>query len=177
MYLTRFVLAAISRTVWKQARAAAGQPARADGDSAGWWQWGDIECWQSHRSVLLSHKVTSDSATPWTSACQPPLSQQYGTGLPFLFPGDLLILGIELKFPVCPALACRFFYHWATKEALLINTLGESESCSVMSDSLWPHGLYSPWNSPGQNSGVGSLSLLQGMFPTQGLNPGLTHCR
>ena len=40
-----------------------------------------------------------------------------------------------------------------------------------------PHGLYSPWNSPGQNTGVGSLSLLQGIFPTQGLNPGLCHCR
>ena len=53
----------------------------------------------------------------------------------------------------------------------------ESESCSVVSDSLWPHGLYSPWNSPGQNTGVGSLSLLQGIFPTQGSNPGLLHCR
>ena len=31
----------------------------------------------------------------------------------------------------------------------------------VMSDSLQPHGLYSPWNSPGQNTGVGGLSLLQ----------------
>ena len=36
---------------------------------------------------------------------------------------------------------------------------------------------HSPWNSPGQNTGVGSLSLLQGVFPTQGLNPGLLHCR
>ena len=36
----------------------------------------------------------------------------------------------------------------------------ESVSRSVMSDSLRPHGLYSPWNSPGQNTGVGSLSLL-----------------
>ena len=42
---------------------------------------------------------------------------------------------------------------------------------------LRPHGLYSPWNSPGQNTGVGSLSLLQGIFSTQGLNPGLLHCR
>ena len=85
-----------------------------------------------------------------------------------------------------------------------------SESHSVMSDSLQPHGLYSPWNSPGQNTrpfpspgalpnplieprspalqvdslpaeppgkpkntGVGSLSLLQQIFPTQDLNPGL----
>ena len=52
-----------------------------------------------------------------------------------------------------------------------------SESHSVVSDSLQPHGLYSPWNSPGQNTGVDSLSLLQGIFPTQGSNPGLPHCR
>ena len=52
-----------------------------------------------------------------------------------------------------------------------------SESYSVVSDSLKPHGLYSPWNSPGQNTGVGSLFLLQGIFPTQGSNPGLPHCR
>jgi len=53
----------------------------------------------------------------------------------------------------------------------------ENESHSVVSESLRPHGLYSPWNSPGQNTGVGSLSLLQGIFPTHGLNPGLPHCR
>ena len=48
---------------------------------------------------------------------------------------------------------------------------------SVLSGSLQPHGLYSPWNSPGQNTEVGSLSLLQGIFQTQGWNPGLLHCR
>ena len=53
----------------------------------------------------------------------------------------------------------------------------QSESRSVVSDSLQPHGLYSQWNSPGQNTGVGSLSLLQGIFPTQGSNPGPPHCR
>ena len=53
----------------------------------------------------------------------------------------------------------------------------ESENCWVVSNSLWPRGLYSPWNSPGQNTGVGSLSLLQGIFPTQESNPGLPHCR
>ena len=52
-----------------------------------------------------------------------------------------------------------------------------SESRSVMSDSLQPHWLYSAWNSPGQNIGVSSHSLLQGIFPTQGLNPGLPYCR
>ena len=63
-----------------------------------------------------------------------------------------------------------------------------------MSDSLWPHGLYNytvhgilqakilewvavPFPTPDQNTGVGSRCLLQGIFPTQGLNPGLPHCR
>ena len=92
----------------------------------------------------------------------------------------------------------------------------ESENHSVVSDSLQPHGLYSPWNSPGQSTGVGShsllrgysqlrdwtqvsciaggfftswatreaqdtgvgsLSLLQQIFQTQELNWGLLHCR
>ena len=47
----------------------------------------------------------------------------------------------------------------------------------MVSNSLQPHGLYSPWNSPGQNTGAGSCSLLQCIFPTQGLNPGLPHFR
>ena len=53
-------------------------------------------------------------------------------------------------------------------------------SCSVVSNSLWPHGahrLLCPWTSPGRNTGMGWHSLLQGIFPTQGLNPGLLHCR
>ena len=45
----------------------------------------------------------------------------------------------------------------------------ESKSHSVVSDSLRLHGLYSPWNSLGQNTGVGSLSLLQGTFPPRDL--------
>ena len=53
----------------------------------------------------------------------------------------------------------------------------ESESLSVMSDSLQPHGLYSPQNFPGQNTGVVSLSLLQRIFLTQESNGGLLHCR
>ena len=52
-----------------------------------------------------------------------------------------------------------------------------SASRSVVSSCLRPHGLYSPWNSPGQTIGVGSLSLLQGILPSQGSNPGLPHCR
>ena len=53
-------------------------------------------------------------------------------------------------------------------------------SHSVMSDSLWPHGLFSSsvrWDSPGTNTGVGCYFLLQGIFLTQESNPGLLHCR
>ena len=53
---------------------------------------------------------------------------------------------------------------------------------SVVSDSLWPHGLYPalllcPWNFSGKDTGVGCHALLQGIFPTQGLNLHLQHCR
>ena len=53
---------------------------------------------------------------------------------------------------------------------------------SVVSDCLWPHGmwpvrLFCPWNSPRKNIGVGSHSLLQGIFPIQESNPSLLHCR
>ena len=55
-------------------------------------------------------------------------------------------------------------------------------SCSVISDSVQPHGLWltrllSPWDSPGNNTEVGCHFLLQCIFPTQWLNLGLLHCR
>ena len=55
-------------------------------------------------------------------------------------------------------------------------------SCSVVSDSLRPHGLQptrllSPWNFPGKITGVGCHFLLQRIFPTQGSNPGFSHSR
>ena len=85
-------------------------------------------------------------------------------------PGVLQSLGLQ-----------RVRQDWATKLSgrhSLIKVLqgwkwSESVSHSVVSNSL----LYSPWNSPGQNTAVRSHSLLQGIFPTQGLNPGLPHCR
>ena len=55
--------------------------------------------------------------------------------------------------------------------------ISESESRSVVSDYLPLYGLYSPWNSLGQNTGVGSCSLLQGIFSIQELNQGLLHHR
>ena len=111
---------------------------------------------------------------PWTVACQAPLSMGFSrqghwnrlvTNSFSRGPPDPRIE------PTTPALAGRFF----TIE-LHGKPLGsESESrwvCPTLCDPT-----DSPWDSPGQNTGVGSLSLLQGIFPTQGSNPGLPHCR
>ena len=69
--------------------------------------------------LLLSHWVMSDSLQPHglSSArflCPWDFPGKYWSGLPFPSPGDLLHPGIE---PESPALAGRFFYHWATREA------------------------------------------------------------
>ena len=58
-------------------------------------------------------------------------------------------------------------------KVLLAPKVKVARSCSI----LRSHGLYSPCNSPGQNAGVSSSSLLQGIFPTQGSNSGLPLCR
>ena len=63
------------------------------------------------------------------------------------------------------------------KRSVFILIPKKSESHSVISNSLLPQGLYSLRNSLGQNTGVGSLSILQRIFATQGSNPGLPHCR
>ena len=82
--------------------------------------------------------------------------QEYWSEVPFPPPGDLPDPGIEPKSPAAPALAGGFFTTKPPGKAV--------------------HGLHGPWNSPGQKTVVGSHSLLQGTFPTQGLNPGLLHC-
>ena len=60
---------------------------------------------------------------------------------------------------------------------IILQRMCVCEIRSAVSDSLQPQGLFSPWNSPGQDTGGGSLSLLQGIFPTQELNRGLLYCR
>ena len=67
-------------------------------------------------------------------------------------------------------------YQKSARHHLSISEM-ESTSHSVMSNSLGPHGLYNPWNSPGQNTEVAILSFLQGFFATQEFNPGLLNWR
>ena len=74
---------------------------------------------------------------------------------------------------------CIFFINLYTK---FYDYIEIEISRSVVSDSLRPHGLQPtrllcPWDSPGNSTGVDCHSLLQGIFPTPGSNPGLPHCR
>ena len=72
-------------------------------------------------------------------------------------------------------------YYFSSK-FILHNQCCAVLNCSVVANSLWPHGQRA-WrttvhgDSPGKNTGVGHHALLQVIFPTQGSNPGLPHCR
>ena len=130
---------------------------------------------------MLSQSVMSDSAIPWTVASEAPLSmgfsrQEYWRGLPFPSPGDLPDSEIEPWSPASQAdsLPAELEGSPFIRDLLLLF------NHSVVSDSLQPHRLkparlLSPWDSPGKNPGVGCHALLQGVFPTQGSNPGVLH--
>ena len=148
--------------------------------------------------------ATAYTAAQQAPLCMGFCRQEYWSGLPFPLPGDLpnpvikpASLNVYLHWqagylPVAHVheyihtvpKACKYYVSISYSSrcswgpAQCTQTFGVLQfSCSVMSDSLWPRGLYSPWNFPGHNVGVGSLSLLHRIFPTQGLNPGLPHCR
>ena len=117
----------------------------------------------------FSHSVISDSTTPRTAAHQASLSITNSQSLlklmsiksamlsnhlilchhlllPSIFPSTMAFSS-ELVLPI----------RWPKYYGLWSEWI---ESCSVVSNSLQPHGLYGPWNSPGQNTGVGGPSLL-----------------
>ena len=115
-----------------------------------------------------SHSVVSESLWP------------HGLHGPWNSPGQNTVVGsLSLLQGIFPTqqLNWGLLHYRQILNQLSYKGSPESEIRSVVSDSLQPLGLYSPWNSPGQNTVVGSLSLLQGIFPTQGLNPGLPHCK
>ena len=76
-------------------------------------------------------------------------------------------------------IAGRFFTHWANREAPRTSCLLVPPLCLTLCNSMdWsPNRLLCPWNSPGKSPGLGSHSLPHRIFPTQGLNPGILHCR
>ena len=134
-------------------------------------------------------------ATPWTVAHQAALSmgfsrQEYWSGSSFPSPGYPPDPGIEPRSLMSPALAGRLFTTGACWEERLtvshsvVPELNYSRLrlCFVQSWLLWPHRLeparlLCPWDSPGKKTQVGCHFLLRGIFPTQGSNPGLLHCR
>ena len=96
----------------------------------------------------------------------------------------ITIFGVQMSSPFYSAEADDFVFLFFFTQNWQFCNLGKYELLPVLLPSfrcqvkvkvaqscltLQPHGLYCPWNSPGQNSGVGSLSLLKGIFPTQGL--------
>ncbi|XDA86624.1 hypothetical protein R6Z07F_016361 [Ovis aries] len=100
----------------------------------------------------------------------------------------VILLGLSPQEKTGPQSLCECPSHQTQPTLGCCSPLPHANSCSpgvlvsVMSDSLRPHGLWparllGPWNSPGKNSGVGCRFLLQGLFPTEGSNLGLPHCR
>ena len=71
--------------------------------------------------------------------------------------------------PVAPGPHMAVFISYENTNRIGLES--ERESHSVVPDSLRPRGPHGPWNSPGQNPGLGSLSLLQGIFPNPGIKP------
>ena len=107
--------------------------------------------------------------------------------IPFYSNFFLILIRSQVNY-VCLNLCLFYFFLYSLyviykiRKKVMKMSFNSSVSCSVMSDSLQPHGLYlirflCPWNSPGKNTGVGCHALLYGIFPTQGLNPGLPPCR
>ena len=95
----------------------------------------------------------------------------------YLFYQRLQHSGLPSRFTIVAKAGIKACFYLSCCSSLKKPSLQEIERCAVLSDSLQPQELYRPWSSPGQNTGMSSLSLLQGIFPTQGSNPGLLHCR
>ena len=120
--------------------------------------------WKSEVKVLVTHScLTLCNNTD----CSPPGFSVQETLQARIMEWVAILSSWESSQPRDPTqVSCtadRLFYHVSHQGSTKL----ASESRSVMSDSLRPHGLCSPWNSPGQNTGEDSRFLLQGIFPTQ----------
>ena len=122
-------------------------------------------------------------AIPWSVVCQSSLfmefsRQDYWSQMPFPTLGGSSRSRNQTYISCASCIGRQILYFCATWASPLLGVCAQSHStlcdppvdCSLPGSSV--HG-----DSPGKNSGVGCHSLLQGIFPTQGLNPGLPHCR
>ena len=131
----------------------------------------EVVCSQS--SVILSAFLILGSRSTWRHHLE------YSQELLWSRERQLPALGCECFKLEVTCITSTNLINWKVQYLICQEGVSEwvGESHSIMSNSLWPHGLYSPWNSPGQNTGVGSLSLLQGIFLAQELNQSLLHGR
>ena len=131
----------------------------------------------SRPSLCLAEQCQRTGLRPQSEAASPNTTNHCPVPGPLLSPPGP---SMHLSWDCSQTLEAKPFT-WCTQEKLTKDDFSpassENESCLVVSDSLRPRGLYRPGNSPCQNTGVGSLSLLQGIFPTQVSNPRLPHHR
>ena len=149
-----------------------------------WWWWKSLSCVRLFVTAAAAAK--SIQLCPTLSVCDPTDSSPPGPTVP----GILQARTLEWI-----AISSSNAWKWKVKSEVAQScpTLSNPMDCSLPGSSVhgifqarvleWVaialrlHGRYIRWNSPGQNTGVGDLSLLRGIFPTQGSNPGLPHCR
>ena len=141
--------------------------------------------WVLEKCILLlcvSHSVVSDPhVTPWTVTRQAPLlmgfsKQEYsrqGVGSHSLLQGIFPTQGSNLGLLHCRRILSQGSFCYAESESEV------TQSCPTLCDPMdcKPTRLLHPWDFPGNTTGVGCHFLLHGIFLTQGLNPGLLHCR
>ena len=128
--------------------------------------------------LLFRHSVMSVFVIQWKSCrfpCPPPSPRVCSNSCPLSQRCHPTTSSCLQSFPASGFLSMGWLFESIVKES-------ESVICAFMSDSLQPQGLkptrlLCPWHSPGKSTGVGSRSLLQGIFPTLGLNPGLLNYR
>ena len=92
--------------------------------------------------------------------------------------GKLAVIFMAIRATENKRLVLQNALHWYTALCVCVCVcVCVSVSDSLQANGLQPSRLLCPWNSPGKNTGVGCHSILQGIFPTQGLISGLLHCR
>ena len=122
-----------------------------------------LQCMKVKSEVVQSCPTLSDPMD-----CSPPGSSVHG-----IFQARVLEWGAIFFYNYNMKMSMNKINFLSCVEERMVVVVKVAQSCLT----LRPPGLYSPWNSPGQNTGVGSLSLLSGVFPSQGSNSGLPHCR
>ena len=150
-----------------------------------WWHYWKTQCTAIHFVHFAFKKFLQEPSemkslshvwlfvTPWTVACQISPSMEFprqntGVGCHFLLQGIFPIQGSN------PGLFS--FLHWQVDSLPVVLV---AESCLTLYNLMdcSPPGSSAHGTSPGKNTGVGSHSLLQGIFPTQGSNQELLQCK